>query len=213
MQDQRRLEDLQRLLATPVVPVLVIDDLDDALPLARALADGGLTTLEVTLRTPVALPAITMISEALKSVAVGVGTVRSAEQARAAIEAGAKFVVSPGMTPLLVEAAQSWSVPFLPGAATASEMMALADMGYRIQKFFPAGASGGVSAVKSFASPLADIKLCPTGGVDAANARDYLELPNVICVGGSWVAPSGLIKRKEWSAITSLANDASGLRG
>ena len=213
MQDQRRLERLQKLLATPVVPVLMIDQLDDALPLARALAEGGLTTLEVTLRTPAALSAITMISEAVGGVAVGVGTVRTPEQAIAAIEAGAQFIVSPGMTPRLIEAAQSWPVPFLPGAATASEMMALADMGYQIQKFFPAGASGGVNAVKAFASPLAGIKFCPTGGVDAANARDYLGLPNVICVGGSWVAPASLIKRQDWSAVTSLAKDAAKLRG
>ena len=211
MQDQKRLEQLERLLAIPVVPVLTIERLEDALPLARALSDGGLTTLEVTLRTPAALSAINVIGEALGNVAVGVGTVRTPEQAAAAIAAGAQFVVSPGMTPRLVEAAQAWPVPFLPGAATASEMMALADMGYRLQKFFPAEASGGVSALKGYASPLADIQFCPTGGVDGANARDYLALPNVRCVGGSWVAPAGLIQRRDWPAITVLARDAAGL--
>ena len=211
MQDHRRLTRLKQLLGVPVVPVLTIDRVEDALPLARALADGGLTTLEVTLRTTAALSAINVIAEALGHVAVGVGTVRSPEQAAAVIEAGAQFIVSPGITPRLAEAAQSWPVPFLPGAATASEMMALADMGYYVQKFFPAGASGGVSALKAFAAPLSGINFCPTGGVDAGNAADYLALPNVICVGGSWVAPAGLIKRQDWSAITVLAKDAADL--
>ncbi len=213
MQDQKRLSRLKQLLAVAVVPVLTIDRVEDALPLARALADGGLTTLEVTLRTPVALSAINVIGEALGTVAVGVGTVRSPEQAAAAIEAGAQFIVSPGITPRLAEAALSWPVPFLPGAATASEMMALADMGYRIQKFFPAAAAGGVGALKAFAAPLAGIQLCPTGGIDASNAGDYLALENVICVGGSWVAPAGLVKRQDWAAITVLARDAAAVSG
>lgn len=208
MQDHKRLTKLKQLLGVPVVPVLTIDRVEDALPLARSLADGGLTTLEVTLRTPAALSAINVIGKALGNVAVGAGTVRSPEQAAAVIEAGAQFIVSPGITPRLAEAAQSWPVPFLPGAATASEMMALADMGYRIQKFFPAGPSGGVAALKAFAAPLSGIELCPTGGIDASNAGDYLALPNVICVGGSWVAPAGLIRRQDWAAITVLAKDA-----
>ena len=211
MQDHKRLARLKPLLSVPVVPVLTIDRVEDALPLARALADGGLTTLEVTLRTSAALSSINVIAEALGNVAVGVGTVRTPEQAAAVIEAGAQFIVSPGITPRLAEAAQSWPVPFLPGAATASEMMALADMGYRVQKFFPAGASGGVAALKAFAAPLAGIELCPTGGVDASNASDYLALPNVICVGGSWVAPAGLVRRQDWAAITALAKDAAEL--
>ena len=173
---------------------------------------GGLTSLEITLRTDAALSAISIVSEALASnIAVGVGTVRSPEQAEAAIRAGARFVVSPGMTPSLIQAAQNWPVPFLPGAATASEAMALADMGYATQKFFPAEASGGVAALKALAAPLSDIKFCPTGGVDAGNAGEYLLLSNVVCVGGSWVAPKVLVENGDWASIEALARDASGL--
>ncbi len=143
---------------------------------------------------------------------VGAGTVRSPEQAASAINAGAKFIVSPGMTPRLVEAAQGWSVPFLPGAATASEAMALADIGYRVLKFFPAAQAGGAGALKALAAPLGDIRFCPTGGVDAGNAAAYLALPNVICVGGSWVAPRSIVDAGDWDAVTVLARDAATLR-
>lgn len=213
MQDAERLDQLQRALRPPVVPVLTIARREDAVPLARALADGGLTTLEITLRTPAALSAISMISEALTGVTVGAGTVRSPEQAEAAMGAGARFIVAPGMTPRLIEAAQAWAVPFLPGAATASEAMALADIGYSVLKFFPAAQSGGVGALKALGAPLPDIRFCPTGGVDGANARDYLALANVITVGGSWVAPAALIESGDWAAITALARDAAQLRG
>ncbi len=213
MQTKEHQAALSTLLRPTVIPVLTIDDAKLALPLARALAAGGLTSLEVTLRTEAAIPAINIISEALASdVAVGAGTVRSPAQAEIAIRAGAKFIVSPGMTPSLVEAAGQWPVPFLPGAATPSEAMALADIGYRTLKFFPAAQNGGVGALKAFGAPLPDIQFCPTGGVDAGNAAEYLALGNVVCVGGSWVAPKVLVENEDWGSIEALARDASGLR-
>ncbi len=194
-----------------VIPVLTVSRIEQALPLARALAHGGLTTIEVTLRTPVALSAISAIAAGLGQVNVGAGTVRSPEQAAAAIKAGAEFVVSPGMTPRLVAAAQHWPVPFLPGATTASEAMALADLGYSILKFFPAEPSGGTAALEALASPLPDIRFCPTGGIDAGTARAYLNLQNVIAVGGGWVAPNAIIEAGDWAAITALAEGAASL--
>ncbi len=212
MQSREHQTALTSLLRPAVVPVLTIADAKSALPLARALAAGGLTTLEVTLRTDAAIAAINIISEALASdVAVGAGTVRSPAQAEIAIKAGAKFIVSPGMTPSLVEAAQRWPVPFLPGAVTASEAMALADIGYATLKFFPAAQSGGVAALKALGAPLPDIKFCPTGGIDAGNATDYLALDNVVCVGGSWVAPNVLVESGDWASIEALARDAATL--
>lgn len=208
----RQAERLGPMLRTPVVPVLTIDRVADAVPLARALAEGGLDVIEVTLRTPAALPAILEIARELPSVVVGAGTVRTPEQATAALAAGARFLVSPGMTPHLLEAAQRWAAPFLPGAATASEAMALADLGYGILKFFPAEQAGGVGALKALGAPLDDIRFCPTGGVSADNARAYLQLENVVCVGGSWVAPKDLVEAKDWSSITALARDAAALR-
>lgn len=212
MQDQKVLSRLDELLAPAVVPVLTVARVGDAMPLARALADGGLTTLEITLRTPAAISAIRAINEAMPEVAVGAGTVRSPEQAQAVIDAGARFIVSPGMTPRLIEAAQRWPVPFLPGAATASEAMALADMGYGILKFFPAEQAGGIAALKALAAPLSDIRFCPTGGIGPDNAGSYLSLGNVVCVGGSWVAPAPAIAAEEWDRITALARAASLLR-
>jgi 2-dehydro-3-deoxyphosphogluconate aldolase/(4S)-4-hydroxy-2-oxoglutarate aldolase len=194
--------------AVRVIPVLTVDDAGRAVELARALAAGGLGLIEITLRTPGALAALGAIARALPNVGVGAGTVRDPEQAKAAIDAGARFIVSPGMTPRLVEAAETWSVPFLPGAVTASEVMALADLGYRFLKFFPAESSGGVGAVKALGAPLADITFCPTGGIDATKARTYLALPNVACVGGSWVAPADAVAAGDWPAITALARAA-----
>ena len=212
MQSREQQAELQTLLKPPVIPVLTIADAKDALPLARALAAGGLTSLEVTLRTEAAIAAIGIISEALSSdVAVGAGTVRNPAQAEVALKAGAKFIVSPGMTPNLMDAAQDWPVPFLPGAATASEAMVLADNGYETLKFFPAAQSGGIAALKALSAPLPDIKFCPTGGINASNASEYLELANVVCVGGSWVAPKDLVDRRDWAAIEVLARDAAAL--
>jgi 2-dehydro-3-deoxyphosphogluconate aldolase/(4S)-4-hydroxy-2-oxoglutarate aldolase len=197
----------------PVVPVLTIDRREVALPLARALAEGGLCILEVTLRTPMALAAIREIANGLPEALVGAGTVRSPEQAQDAIGAGARFLVSPGITPRLLAAAQSWNVPFLPAVATPSEAMALADLGYRVLKFFPAEPAGGVGALKALAAPLPDLVFCPTGGIDMAKARDYLAQPTVVCVGGSWVAPAHAVAAGDWAAITALARAAATLRG
>ncbi|HUS96107.1 MAG TPA: bifunctional 4-hydroxy-2-oxoglutarate aldolase/2-dehydro-3-deoxy-phosphogluconate aldolase [Hyphomicrobiaceae bacterium] len=205
-------ERLQALLITPVIPVLTIDRLEDAVPLARALAAGGLNILEITLRTDTALDAIRDIARAEPDITLGAGTIRNPEQAAQAIDAGARFLVSPGMTPRLIEAAQRWPVSFLPGAATASEAMALADMGYGFLKFFPAEQAGGLPALKALGAPLDDIRFCPTGGIGASNASAYLALKNVVCVGGSWVAPPNLVAAADWPAITTLARKACALR-
>jgi 2-dehydro-3-deoxyphosphogluconate aldolase/(4S)-4-hydroxy-2-oxoglutarate aldolase len=200
------------LRRVPVVPVLTIDRVDVALPLARALAQGGLGILEITLRTSVALAAIREIANGMPEVLVGAGTVRSPEQAEAALAVGARFLVSPGMTPRLLSAAEGWSVPFLPGAATASEAMALGDLGYRVLKFFPAEPAGGVAALRALAAPLQDLVFCPTGGIDLGKARVYLAQPNVVCVGGSWVAPANAVAAGDWAAISALAREAAALR-
>jgi 2-dehydro-3-deoxyphosphogluconate aldolase/(4S)-4-hydroxy-2-oxoglutarate aldolase len=209
--------DLNRALAdtlyrAAVVPVLTLETAEDGVEIARALARGGLDLIEVTLRTAAALEAIRAIRREVPSVRVGAGTVLSPEQAHAAIEAGARFIVSPGMTPRLIEAAQGWSVPFLPGAVTASEAMALFDLGYQCLKFFPAEAAGGVRALKALAAPLAGITFCPTGGVGPDNAPDYLRLDNVVAVGGSWVAPQRAVAGQDWPALTRLAEQAAALR-
>ncbi len=195
-----------------VVPVLTIDKLDQAVPLARALAEGGLNVLEITLRTACALDAIREMVRAVPGAIIGAGTVLSPEQGAAAMANGARFIVSPGMTPRLIDAAATWPVPFLPGVATASEAMALADMGYRVLKFFPAEPAGGVPALKALGAPLADLAFCPTGGIDAAKAPGYLALPNVPAVGGSWVAPAKAVAGGDWAAVTALAREAARLR-
>ena len=200
------------LYRAAVVPVLTIENADDGVETARALVRGSLDLIEVTLRTPAALQAIRRIRAEVPNARVGAGTVLTPEQGEEAIAAGARFIVSPGMTPRLVEAAHGWSVPFLPGAATASEAMALSDLGYRCLKFFPAEALGGAAALKALAAPLAGISFCPTGGVDAGNARDYLALPNVVAVGGSWVAPRKAVAEEEWQTISKLADQATSLR-
>ncbi len=194
----------------PVIPVLVIDDLATARPLAEALVAGGLPALEVTLRTPVALEAIEEMASVPGGV-VGAGTLLTPEDVRAAKKAGALFGVSPGATDRLLEACEKAELPLLPGAATATEAMRLLERGYTVQKFFPAEASGGVPALKSIGSPLPQIRFCPTGGVSLKNAPDYLGLPNTLCVGGSWVAPAGLIKAGDWDGITALAREAAAL--
>ena len=200
------------LYRAAVVPVLTIEAADDGVEMARALARGGLDLIEVTLRTPAALEAIRRIRREVPQARVGAGTVLTPEQAQEALTAGARFLVSPGMTPRLIEAAHGWSVPFLPGAATASEAMALADLGFRCLKFFPSEAAGGVAALKALAPPLADISFCPTGGVDQSNARDYLALPNVVAVGGSWVVPRAAVAEGQWQAVSALAEKAATLR-
>ena len=207
---QSRLESILRL--APVVAVVTIDDANAAVPLARALFDGGIHAIEVTLRTPAALDAIRAIAKDLQQAAIGAGTVLSATDFDAAATAGAKFAVSPGTSPDLLAAAATSALPWLPGAATASEAIALAERGYRLQKFFPAEAAGGVDCLRSFAGPLPQIRFCPTGGIRVENAQTYLRLPNVVCVGGSWLTPDVLVRAADWQAITTLARAAAALR-
>ena len=209
---ENRNKHLVSLLRQPVVPVVTIDDPAKAVPLARALSDGGLPVVEVTLRTREALRAIRAIADELAGRAVvGAGTVRTPADGEHAIRAGAAFLVSPGVTPSLIQASQDWPVPFLPGVATASEAMALADLGFFFQKFFPAEQAGGAAALKALAAPLPDIRFCPTGGVRPDNAADYLLLPNVVCVGGSWIAPNADIEAENVEAIRARAEAAAGL--
>lgn len=196
----------------PVIPVLKIEDAAHAVPLARALARGGLPAIEITLRTPAALDAIRLAAAEVPEAIVGAGTILNGRQFDAAAKAGAKFIVSPGLTPHLVEAAASSDVPLLPGAITPGEIMAAAESGYSVLKFFPAEQAGGIAFLKALASPLAEIRFCPTGGVSATNAEQYLSLPNVICVGGSWVAPDALVSGGAWNEIEALARDAAALR-
>ena len=195
----------------PVVPVLVIKDLAHAVPLARALVAGGLKAIEITLRTPVALDAIRAVAEEVEGAVPGAGTVLNAKQFQQAVDAGSQFIVSPGTTQELLDVARKSPVPMLPGAATPSEVMALREEGYEVLKFFPAEQAGGAAYLKSLSSPLAGTQFCPTGGITPDNARDYLSLPNVICVGGSWVAPSALVEEGDWDGITRLATEASWL--
>lgn len=196
---------------SPVMPVIVIQDIDTAIDLARALVDGGVRSLEITLRSEAALEAITLISQAVPEALVGVGTVRSARQLETAINAGARFGVSPGLTPDITRVARQTGVPFLPGVATASEAMQAADEGFMAQKLFPAQAVGGTALLKALHGPLPDIVFCPTGGINAANARSYLDLPNVKCVGGSWLTPEAAVAGRQWHLITELARQACAL--
>lgn len=192
----------------PVIPVLVIDDIAKARPLAEALVAGGLRALEVTLRTDCALDVIAEMAK-VEGTVVGAGTVLNEAQLDAAMDAGARFIVSPGLAQQLGEAAHKRGVPFLPGVATASEIMRALQMGLTRLKFFPAEASGGVAAVRALAAPFGEVRFCPTGGITVENARDYLAIASVACVGGSWIAPPG---ESDWSAVTQRARAASTLR-
>lgn len=194
----------------PVVPVLVVKDAATAAPLARALVAGGLPALEVTLRTPAALDVIREMATVAGGI-VGAGTLLTPDDVKAAKEAGATFGVSPGATDRVLDAAEDMDLPLLPGAATASEAMRLLERGYSVQKFFPAEAAGGAKLLKSLSSPLPQIRFCPTGGVSLKNAHDYLSLPNVLCVGGSWVAPANMVDAGDWDGITKLASEAAAL--
>jgi 2-dehydro-3-deoxyphosphogluconate aldolase/(4S)-4-hydroxy-2-oxoglutarate aldolase len=202
----------RRVRDVPVIPVIVVDDLADAVPLAEALVAGGLSILEVTLRTPVALDAVAAIAKKVPTALVGVGSAIDAVQFAQAKNAGARFAVSPGATPALDDAARAAGIEWLPGAQTASEVLALRARGYRFMKFFPAQASGGVNWLKSVAGPIADVRFCPTGGITAENARDYFALSNVACVGGSWIMPAAAIKAGRWDEIRMLAQQARALR-
>jgi 2-dehydro-3-deoxyphosphogluconate aldolase / (4S)-4-hydroxy-2-oxoglutarate aldolase len=202
----------QILKVAPVVPVMVVERIEDAVPLARALYNGGLKVLEITLRTPCALDAITAMVEALPDDAViGAGTIITPLDLEKAIKAGSTFLVSPGTTPALIEAAKSSSVPLLAGVATPTEAMNLYVQGFTHQKFFPAEAAGGVPMLKSIGGPLPQITFCPTGGIDLAKAPSYLALPNVACVGGTWMAPKELMKAGRWDEIERLAREAASL--
>ena len=196
----------------PVIPVLAIDRIEDALPLCRALADNGLPVLEITLRTACALDAIALVARELPHACVGAGTVLSATDLAKVTEAGARFAISPGATDALFDAAKGSRTPLIPGIATASELMRGLERGWRRFKFFPAESSGGIGALKGFGGPLPMARFCPTGGIDAAKAPAYLALPNVACVGGSWMVPADAVKASDWARIGSLAAEAAALK-
>lgn len=200
------------LQGQPVIPVLLIDKVEHAVPLARALAKGGLPAIEITLRTAAALDAIRAVAAEVPEAIVGAGTILNARQYEDAAKAGSRFIVSPGATRQIIEAADNSDVPLLPAAITPSEMLTLREHGYTHLKFFPAEQAGGAAFLKALASPLAGTVFCPTGGISLANARDYLTLPNVICVGGSWVAPKDAVEAGDWDKITRLAADTAQLR-
>ncbi|MGW0185521.1 bifunctional 4-hydroxy-2-oxoglutarate aldolase/2-dehydro-3-deoxy-phosphogluconate aldolase [Streptomyces sp. NPDC003362] len=195
----------------PVVPVVVVSDAADAVPLARALVAGGLPAIEVTLRTPGALPAIRAIADEVPDAVVGAGTVITPGQADEAVAAGARFLVSPGWTDVLLAAMRGSGVPFLPGVSTTSEVVALLERGVREMKFFPAEAAGGTAYLRSLSGPLPQARFCPTGGIGPASAPDYLALPNVGCVGGSWMLPADAVAARDWARIERLAREAAGL--
>ncbi|MFG1301806.1 bifunctional 4-hydroxy-2-oxoglutarate aldolase/2-dehydro-3-deoxy-phosphogluconate aldolase [Xanthobacter sp. V3C-3] len=196
----------------PVVPVVVVEHVADAVPLARALVEGGLPLIEVTLRTPVALEAVRLIAAEVEGAIVGAGTVIERAQIEASLEAGATFLVSPGTTPDLAAAFVETPIPVMAGCATASEAMRLAELGFEVLKFFPAEASGGAAFLKSIAGPLPHLRFCPTGGIGPANVADYLALPNVVAVGGSWVVPQDAIRAGDFGKVRDLARAAAGLK-
>ncbi|MBS3965252.1 MAG: bifunctional 4-hydroxy-2-oxoglutarate aldolase/2-dehydro-3-deoxy-phosphogluconate aldolase [Methylomonas sp.] len=197
---------------SPVIPVMVINQLEHAVPLAQALVQGGLKVLEITLRTPVALDALRRIKAEVPGAIVGAGTIINTQTLDAAIEAGAEFIVSPGVTPSLLDAGLASGVPLLPGVVTPSEVMRLLEKGVTAMKFFPAEAAGGIPMLKSIGGPLPQIKFCPTGGVNPKNAPQYLALSNVSCVGSSWMAPADLVDAGDWEEITRRAAEAAALK-
>ncbi|MBK6417078.1 bifunctional 4-hydroxy-2-oxoglutarate aldolase/2-dehydro-3-deoxy-phosphogluconate aldolase [Thermomonas sp.] len=195
----------------PVIPVLTIERIEDAIPLARALSDNGLPVLEVTLRSACAVDAIALIARELADACVGAGTVLNARDLDAVAQAGARFAISPGATDSLYRAAAECPVPLIPGIATASELMRGLEHGWQRFKFFPAESSGGIGALKGFAGPFAQVRFCPTGGIDAMKAPAYLGLPNVACVGGSWMLPADALAARDWARIGGLARAAAAL--
>jgi 2-dehydro-3-deoxyphosphogluconate aldolase/(4S)-4-hydroxy-2-oxoglutarate aldolase len=196
----------------PVIPVIVLEDVAHAVPLARALVAGGIRMLEVTLRTPAALACIEAIAREVPDAVAGAGTVRSVADARAARDAGARFAVSPGYTSRVGLACRELGLPLLPGVATGSEIMAASEDGYTELKFFPAMQAGGPAMLKAWSGPFTDVRFCPTGGVSPANAKEFLSLPNVVCVGGSWLTPGDAVASGDWERITRLAREAQALR-
>jgi 2-dehydro-3-deoxyphosphogluconate aldolase/(4S)-4-hydroxy-2-oxoglutarate aldolase len=195
----------------PVIPVVVLDSVDQAVPVARALVAGGLPVIELTLRTPVALDAMRAIAEEVPEITLGAGTVTSAELAKAARDAGASFLVSPGATPRLMEAMLDTGLPFLPGTATVSEVLAVLEYGVTQMKFFPAEASGGTAYLASLPTVVPAARFCPTGGIRPTTARDYLALANVGCVGGTWITPKAALDAGDWDTVTRLAAEAAAL--
>lgn len=206
------MEALDLMRVGPVIPVIVIDDLAHAVPLARALVTGGVRVLEVTLRTRVALDAILAIAREVDDAIVGVGTISRAEHFQQAVDAGARFGVSPGLTDELIEAARASRLPMLPGVMTPSDVIAARAAGFFALKLFPAQQAGGIGMLKALSGPFPDVTFCPTGGVTAASAPAFLALPNVGCVGGSWLTPQAAVKAGEWGKISALAREASRLR-
>lgn len=195
----------QVMTATPVVPVIVVDDVEQAVNLGKALVAGGVPVLEVTLRTDAALEAITALRKEVPEAIVGAGTVCSRDQYVKAVEAGSQFIISPGMTPDLLSAGKEYDVPYLPAVATISDILLGLEYGYDHFKFFPAEVNGGVKALKAFSGPLPQLRFCPTGGINEKNYKDYLALESVLCVGGSWIVPTELVKAGKWDEITELA--------
>lgn len=202
---------LEVMQDAPVIPVIVLHDVAHAVPMARALVAGGIRMLEVTLRTPQALACMEAIARDVPEAVLGAGTLRSAADARAAADAGARFAVSPGYTPALGQACRDLQLPLLPGVATGSEIMMCQEDGLTELKFFPAMQAGGAAMLKAWSGPFTDIRFCPTGGVTAANAADLLALPNVVCVGGSWLVPADALAQGDWARITALARAAGQL--
>ena len=200
---------LERLFTrSPIIPVMVIQDKNDALPIAQALLDGGIDVFEITLRTEAALESIRLIADHFPQACVGAGTVLNVAQFDAVVAQGAQFVISPGFTTALLSHAAESDVPLIPGVATASEMMTAQDYGFQYLKFFPAEANGGVKALKALTAPIQGVRVCPTGGVTEDNMNDYLAIPGVTCVGGSWILPDSLIRQRDWAGITQLTQRA-----
>lgn len=200
------------MAVAPVIPVVIIDDLAHAVPLARALQDGGIGTIEVTLRSPAALPAIERIATEVPDMVVGAGTLRTPQQVADAHSAGAQFLVSPGTTANLLDALSHTGLPYLPGISTVSEVLTVLERGITHMKFFPAETSGGLEALRSFAGPLSEVVFCPTGGITADSAADYLALSNVDCVGGSWLTPAELLRNRDWAGVRRRASEAAALK-
>ena len=197
------------LKISPVIPVVTIDDPQDAVPLARALVAGGVKIIELTLRTDTALTSLKLIAEEVPDILVGAGTILTPAQADAAVQAGAKFLVSPGVTPALLRHMLSLDVPVLPGVATVGEVMAVLEQGLDAMKFFPAGPAGGPNYLAAIGAPIPHVQFCPTGGISVATAPDYLKLPNVACVGGSWLTPADAVAAKDWGRVSSLAAEVA----
>jgi len=206
-----KLTSLQVMQDAPVIPVIVLNDVDHAVPMAKALVAGGIRMLEITMRTPVALACMRAIAKEVPQAVVGAGTVRSVADAKAAAEAGARFAVSPGYTSAVGRACRDLGLSLLPGVATGSEIMMAQDDGYNELKFFPAMQAGGPALLKAWGGPFTDVKFCPTGGVSSENASQLLALSNVVCVGGSWLTPERLMAQGDWAQITALAKEASAL--